>query len=173
MRVHDDSHIAVGGEVKVWMVALPLCYVRRSACAHAPCARWRVQSFAGLRGLWLGSCLQERFAGCQGNDVCGKQQRKRCILVEKVHARDERFHHKRPLDLEDRPIFSCQEDRPLSVSDFDSFNPACPAISTRCKSLHHKTTVTMATCVFNDGPRWAQAGHLHRVRQVSAPADIL
>jgi len=34
-------------------------------------------------------------------------------------------------------------------------------------STHHKTAVKMATCVFNDGPRWAQARHLHRVRQVS------
>jgi len=73
MRVHDDSHVAVGGEVKVWMVALPLCYVRRPACAHAPCARGRVQSFAGLRGLWLGNCLQERFACCPCNHVRKKQ----------------------------------------------------------------------------------------------------
>jgi hypothetical protein len=34
MRVHDHSHVAVGGEVKVWMMALPLCYFRRSVCAH-------------------------------------------------------------------------------------------------------------------------------------------
>ena len=36
---------------------------------------------------------------------------KRCTLVEKVHAGDEGFHHKRPLDLEDRPIFSCPQPR--------------------------------------------------------------
>jgi hypothetical protein len=46
MRVHDDSHVAVGGEVKVWMVALFLCYFPRSACAHV---RRRVKPATGLR----------------------------------------------------------------------------------------------------------------------------
>ena len=142
-----------------------------SAALRARTRRARVGVFSRCRveGFVVRELLQERVAGCEGNDEGRKQWRKRCTLVEKVHARDEGFYHKRPLDLEDRPIFSCQEDRPQSVSPFDSFNPVRPAISTRWQSLHpppdHRHNINHnATCVFEDGPRWAQAGHLHGVR---------
>ena len=157
MRVHDDSHVAVGGEVKVWMVALPLCYFRRSACAHV---RRRVQPVTGLRALWLGSCCRSALRAAKAMMRAGNSGERGAHLLRKSMPATKDFTTKDLSILRIGP-FSPAKRIARSLSHLLTVSTPFARLSQLAgsHSTHHQTTVTISTTTQPVSSKMDHDGH--------------